>query len=41
MLFASFYRSREEAEEFIVGNPFVTAAAVAEWRIVEWQALYL
>jgi uncharacterized protein len=37
----SIFRSREAAEEFAAGDPFVTSGAVGSWRVVEWGALFL
>ncbi|MGE3959329.1 MAG: YciI family protein [Vicinamibacterales bacterium] len=33
--------SREAAEEFIQGDPFVTNGLVSQWRLLEWNALFL
>jgi uncharacterized protein YciI len=33
----SIFTARQDAEEFIEGDPFVTSGAVRKWRIVEWQ----
>lgn len=35
------FTSREAAEEFINGDPFVTNGIVTEWRLVEWNAAFL
>ena len=35
------FASREGAEEFIKGDPFVTNGLVAKWRVVEWTAAFL
>ena len=32
--------SREAAEEFVRGDPFVVAGKVADWRIREWANLF-
>jgi Uncharacterized protein conserved in bacteria len=33
----AIFTSREAAEEFIEGDPFVMNGVVGKWRIVEWQ----
>jgi uncharacterized protein YciI len=33
----AIFTSREAAEEFVAGDPFVTSGIVAKWRLVEWQ----
>ena len=35
------FTSREAAEEFVAGDPFVTNGVVAKWRIVEWAAIFI
>ncbi len=35
------FTSREAAEEFIQGDPFVTNGLVSQWRLLEWNALFL
>jgi uncharacterized protein YciI len=30
--------SRDAAERFVAGDPFVTEGVVAEWRILDWNA---
>lgn len=35
------FASREGAEEFIQGDPFVTEGLVSRWRLVEWNAAFL
>jgi uncharacterized protein YciI len=30
------FTSKETAEEFIQGDPFVVNGVVAKWRVVEW-----
>ena len=37
----AIFTTREAAEEFIAGDPFVTNGLVATWRIVEWGAAFL
>ena len=37
----AIFPSREAAEEFIAGDPFVTNGLVAKWRIVEWAAVFI
>jgi len=32
------FRSREAAERFIAGDPFVTEGVVASWRVLDWNA---
>ena len=31
------FTTREAAEEFVAGDPFVLNGVVAKWRLVEWQ----
>jgi len=31
------FRSREAAERFIAGDPFVTEGVVASWRVLDWN----
>jgi uncharacterized protein YciI len=33
--------SREAAEEFIKGDPFVTNGVVSKWRPLEWNAAFM
>jgi uncharacterized protein YciI len=33
----AIFTTREAAEEFVAGDPFVTNGVVAKWRLVEWQ----
>lgn len=33
----AIFTTREAAEEFIEGDPFVTNGVVGTWRVVEWQ----
>lgn len=35
------FNSREAAEEFIKGDPFVLHGMVGSWRVVEWNAVFL
>jgi uncharacterized protein YciI len=35
------FSSREGAEEFIRGDPFVVNGLVSAWRLVEWNAAFL
>ena len=35
------FSTREAAEEFVSGDPFVTHGVVAKWKIVEWAAVFL
>jgi uncharacterized protein YciI len=37
----AIFTSREAAEEFIKGDPFVVNGLVAKWRLVEWGAAFL
>jgi len=33
----AIFRTRESAEEFATGDPFVTGGAVARWYLREWN----
>lgn len=35
------FTTREGAEEFIEGDPFVVNGLVSSWRLVEWAAAFL
>ena len=35
------FTTREGAEEFIQGDPFVTNGLVSSWRLVEWNAVFI
>jgi uncharacterized protein len=35
------FTTREGAEEFIQGDPFVVHGLVSSWRLVEWKAAFL
>ena len=35
------FTTREAAEEFIKGDPFVTNGLVSSWRLVEWNATFI
>jgi uncharacterized protein len=35
------YTTREAAEEFIAGDPFVLNKLISKWRIVQWMPTYL
>lgn len=37
----AIFTSRESAEAFIHGDPFVMNGLVAAWRVVEWNAAFL
>ncbi len=37
----AIFTTREAAEEFIQGDPFVTEGLVSTWRLVEWNAAFL
>lgn len=32
------FRSREAAERFVAGDPFITEGVVQTWRILDWNA---
>jgi uncharacterized protein YciI len=34
-------RSREAAQRFVEGDPFVTEGVVAGWHVKEWKEIYL
>ena len=35
------FTTREAAEEFIKGGPFVVNGLVSKWRLVEWNAVFI
>lgn len=35
------FASREAAEEFIKGDPFVVNGLVSKWRLLDWNAAFL
>jgi len=35
------FTTREDTEEFVRDDPFVTNGLVAQWRLVEWNAAFL
>jgi uncharacterized protein YciI len=35
------FTTREAAEEFILGDPFVVNGLVSKWRLVEWNAVFI
>jgi len=35
------FASREAAEEFIKGDPFITNGVVSKWRLLEWNAAFI
>ena len=35
------FTTREAAEEFIKGDPFVINGLVSSWRLVEWNAAFI
>jgi uncharacterized protein len=35
------FTTREAAEEFVRGDPFVTNGLVSKWRLVEWNAVFI
>jgi uncharacterized protein len=35
------FTTREAAEEFIQGDPFVINGLVSKWRLVEWNAVFI
>ena len=37
----AIFTSREAAEEFIQGDPFVIHGLVSNWRLVEWNAAFI
>lgn len=37
----AIFTTREAAEEFIAGDPFVTNGLVKSWRLVEWKPAFL
>jgi uncharacterized protein YciI len=37
----AIFRTREAAEEFIKGDPFVTNGLVAKWRLLDWNAAFI
>ena len=37
----AIFTTREAAEDFIRGDPFVINGLVSKWRIVEWNAAYI
>jgi hypothetical protein len=37
----AIFSTREAAEEFIQGDPFVTSGLVANWRIADWNAVFI
>ena len=37
----AIFSTRDAAEEFIRGDPFVTQGLVSRWRLVEWRAAFI
>ena len=37
----AIFTTREAAEEFIQGDPFVTNGLVKSWRLEEWNAVFI
>ena len=37
----AIFTTREAAEEFIKGDPFVTNGLVGKWRLLEWNAAFI
>jgi uncharacterized protein YciI len=37
----AIFNTREGAEEFIKGDPFVINGVVSKWRLVEWNAVFI
>ena len=37
----AIFTTREAADEFIAGDPFVTNGLVAKTRLVEWNAVFI
>ncbi|MGA2109181.1 MAG: YciI family protein [Syntrophorhabdales bacterium] len=35
------FTTREAAEEFVQGDPFVVNGLVSKWRLVEWNAAFM
>jgi uncharacterized protein len=35
------FMTRESAEEFIEGDPFVVNGLISKWRLVEWNAAFM
>jgi uncharacterized protein YciI len=33
------FRTREAAEEFVAGDPFVTSGAIGNWYVHEWNEI--
>jgi uncharacterized protein YciI len=36
----AIFASRDDAEEFAHGDPFVVNGAVAHWRVLEWNEIF-
>jgi len=37
----AIFTTREAAEDFIKGDPFVLQGLVSKWRVVEWNAAFI
>lgn len=37
----AIFTTREEAENFIHGDPFVVNGLVSKWHLLEWNAIYI
>ena len=37
----AIFTTREAAEEFIRGDPFVIHGLISKWRLVEWNAAFI
>jgi hypothetical protein len=37
----AIFTTREGAEEFIQGDPFVVNGLIVKWRLVEWNAAFM
>ena len=37
----AIFTTREAAEDFIKGDPFVLNGLIAKWRLVEWNAAFI
>jgi len=37
----AIFSTREDAEQFIQGDPFVVNGLVSKWRLVEWNAAFI
>jgi uncharacterized protein len=37
----AIFTTREAAEEFIKGDPFIINGLVSKWRLVEWNVVFI